>query len=87
MVLICVWCSVFVTSQFDVIFMFPNQRLAKFVDIIRLFFYTPSPYFMCNCTEYKLSAFQVKISEEHKPSAATQEFITAKFWLRVEKGE
>jgi len=41
---------------------------------------------MCHCTEYKLSALQVTISEENKLSAATQEFITAKFWLRVEKG-
>jgi len=24
MVVICIWCVVFVTSQFDVIFMFPN---------------------------------------------------------------
>jgi len=22
---ICIWCALFVTSQFDVIFMFPNQ--------------------------------------------------------------
>jgi len=25
-VFICLWCAVFVTSQFDVILMFPNQR-------------------------------------------------------------
>jgi len=24
MVVICIWCALFVTSQFDVIFMFPN---------------------------------------------------------------
>ena len=42
---------------------------------------------MCHCTEYKLSALQVWISEENKLSAATQEFITAKFGLRVEKTE
>jgi len=41
---------------------------------------------MCHCTEYTLSALQVRISEENKLNAATQEFITAKFWLRVEKG-
>jgi len=23
---VCIWCALFVTSQFDVIFMFPNQR-------------------------------------------------------------
>ena len=33
MVVICIWCELFVTSQFDVIFMFPNQRLGKFVGI------------------------------------------------------
>ena len=26
MVVICIWCSLLVTSQFDVISMFPNQR-------------------------------------------------------------
>jgi len=25
MVVICIWCALFVTSQFDVMFMFPNQ--------------------------------------------------------------
>jgi len=25
-VVICIWCPLFVTSQFDVMFMFPNQR-------------------------------------------------------------
>jgi len=29
MVVICIWCSLFVTSQFDVISMFPNQRLGE----------------------------------------------------------
>jgi len=37
---------------------FQTNILAKFVDIICTFFYTHSPYFMCHCTEYKLSAFQ-----------------------------
>jgi len=41
---------------------------------------------MCHCTEYKLLALQVRISEKNKLNAATQEFITAKFWLCVEKG-
>jgi len=26
MLVICIWCALFVTSQFDVTFMFPNQR-------------------------------------------------------------
>jgi len=33
---------------------------------------------MSHCTEYKLSALQVRISEENKPNATTQQFITAK---------
>ena len=36
------------------------------------------PYFMCHCTEYKLSTLQVKISEENKLNAAIQQSITAK---------
>jgi len=83
MVVICLWCAVFVTSYSC----FQTNVLAKFVDIICIFFYTHSPYFMCHCTESKLSAFQVRISEEIKLNAATQEFIIAKIWLRVEKGE
>jgi len=33
---------------------------------------------MCHCTEYKVSALQVRISEENKLNATTQQFITAK---------
>jgi len=33
---------------------------------------------MCYCTEYKLSALQVRISEENELNATTQQFITAK---------
>jgi len=29
MVLVCWWCVVFVMSQLDVIFMFPNQRFGE----------------------------------------------------------
>jgi len=32
---------------------------------------------MCHCTEYKLSALQVRVSEETKLNATTQQFITA----------
>jgi len=28
-VIICIWCALFVTSQFDAIFMFPNQRFGE----------------------------------------------------------
>jgi len=40
--LVCAVCVV----TFDVIFMFPNNVLAKFVDIIYIFFYIHYPYFM-----------------------------------------
>jgi len=29
MVVICIWCALFVTSQFDVICTFPNQRFGE----------------------------------------------------------
>jgi len=29
MVVICIWCALFMMSQFDVIFMFPNQRFGE----------------------------------------------------------
>ena len=74
----CIWCLLFVTSQFDVIFMFANNVLAKFVDIIFIFHKTHSLYFMHHCTEYKLSALQSRISEETTINAMTQQFITAK---------
>ena len=28
-VVICIWCALFVTSQFDVIVLFPNQRFGE----------------------------------------------------------
>ena len=57
---------------------FQNNVLAKFVDIICIFLYTHYPYFMCHCTEYKLSALQVRLSVENKHNATTQLFLTAK---------
>jgi len=58
----------------------------SFVDIIYIFFYTHSPYFMCHCTESKLSALQVRVSKENKLSAATQQFITQNFGCVLKKG-
>jgi len=57
---------------------FQTNVLGKFVDIICIFFYTHSLYFMCHCTEYKLSALQVGLSEKNKLNATTQQFVTAK---------
>ena len=65
---------------------FQTNVLAKFFDIICIFFYTHSPYFMCHCTEYKLLALQVRISEENKLTVAIQEFITAKFGCVLKRG-
>ena len=56
---------------------FQTNVLAKFVDIICIFFYIHSPYFMSHCTEYKLSALQVRLSEKNKLNATIQQFITA----------
>jgi len=64
---------------------FQTNVVAKFVDIIYIFFCTHSPYFMFHYTEP--IALQVRIWEEIRLNAATQQFITAKFSLRVEKGE
>ena len=57
---------------------FQTNVLAKFVDIVCIFFYNHSPYFMCHFTEHKLSALQVGILDENKLNPTTQQFITAK---------
>jgi len=43
-VVIVIGYTLFVTSQYDVIFTCPNQRLAKFVDTTCILFYTHSSY-------------------------------------------
>jgi len=57
---------------------FQTNVLGRFVDIICIFLYTHSPYFMYHCTENKLSMLQARISEETTIIATTQQFITAK---------
>ena len=78
MVVICIWFALFVTSQFYVISMFPNQRFGEVCWHNMHIFLHPLPLFMYHCTEYKLSALQVRLSEENKLNATTQQFITAK---------
>jgi len=78
MVVICIWCALFLTSQLDVIFMFSNNVLAKLVYSICIIFDKHSPYFMCDWTDYKLSALQARISKENTTNATTQQFITEK---------
>ena len=59
---------------------FQTNVLAKFVDTICIFFYSTHTllYFICHCTEYKLSALQVRISDKNTQNTMTQQFITAK---------
>jgi len=80
----CFWCHNLKSYS-----CFQTNVLATFVDIICMLFYDKhSPYFMCHCTEYKLSALQVRISEENTLNATTQQFITAKMRVRpVTRGE
>jgi len=76
MVVICIWCALIVTSQFDVIVLFPIQRFGEVCwHNMHIFLYIHSPYFMCHCTGYKLLALQVRISEENTPNA--QRYDTA----------
>jgi len=74
-VVICIWCALFVTSQFDVIVLFPNQRFGEVCwHNMHIFLYIHSSYFMCQCTEYKLLELQVRLSEEN---TYTQRYDTA----------
>ena len=48
MEVICVWCSLFVTYNLTLCSCFLTNVLSKFVDIIRIFFYTHAPWFICH---------------------------------------
>jgi len=79
MVVICICCALFVTSQFDVIVMFPNQRFGEvFWHNMHIFLHPLPLFYVCHCTEYKLLVLQVRLSEENTLNATTQQFITAK---------
>jgi len=89
MVVICIWCVLFVTSQFDVMFMFPSQRFREVVDTTCILFYTHSPYFTCHCTECKLQYQRSKLDIRGE---YTQRYDTAvhnckNIRLRVKTGE
>ena len=47
MVVICIWCWLFVTSQFDVISMFPNQRFGEVCRHNNAYFSTRIPHISC----------------------------------------
>jgi len=65
---------------------FQTNVLAKLVDIICIFFYTHSPYFVSlHWIHSKVSALQDGISEEIPLNATTQQFKTAKISGRVLK--
>ena len=51
----------------------------KFVDIICIFFYIHSPYFMCHRTEYRLNYQRSKLGYRRKTNSTLrhQQFITA----------
>jgi len=56
-VVICICCALFVTSQFEVIVLFPNQRFSEVRwHNMHVLLYIHSLYFMCHCTEYNLLA-------------------------------
>jgi len=78
MVVIRIWLALFVTSQFSVIFKFQDKRFGEVWWHNRHILLHALPYFMRHCTEYKLSALQVRISEENELNATTQQQITAK---------
>jgi len=67
---------------------FQTTVLAKFVDIICMFFYIHSPYFMCRCSEYKHQRFKLGYRRKINSNATTQQFINCKnIRLRVKTGE
>jgi len=77
-VVICIWCALFVTSQFDVIVLFPNQRFGEvFRHNMHIFLYIHSTYFMCHCTEYKPLALQVRLSEEKYTQRSTLRYSSS----------
>ena len=71
MVIICVWYGLFVTSQFDVILMFPNQRFGEvFWHNIHIL---PHAFSLC-----VVALSIVRISVENTLNATTQQFKIAK---------
>ena len=47
MVAICIWCALFVTSLFDLIYMFPNQRFGEVCWRNNAYFSTSTPLISC----------------------------------------
>ena len=72
------WCALLWRQNLTSYSCFQTKVLAKLVDIICIFVYTQALKCMCHWTEYKLSALQVRISEENTLNSTKQQFITAK---------
>ena len=79
MVVICIWCALFVTSQFDVIFMFTNQCLGEVCwhNMHILVRALPLIYVSLHWIQTISAPSYSRISEENKLNATTQQFITA----------
>ena len=82
MVAIYIWCALFLTSQVDVIFMFPNQSYREICwhNMHILLHALPIFYVSLHWILYKVSALQVTISEENKLNATTQQLIIVNIW-------
>ena len=75
MVVIFIWCALFVTSQFDVILMFPNQRFGEVCwHNMHIFLH---PLILC-VTALNINCQQSKLGYRRKINPTTQQFITAK---------
>ena len=72
------YCAVFVMSQYDVIFMFPNQRFGE-VCWHNMHICLHALLLVYSALTHKLSALQVRISEENTLNTTTQQFISAKY--------
>jgi len=66
---------------------FQTNVLAKFVDIVCIFFYIHSPWYIRRCTEYELSALQVRLSAKKTQRYDTAVHNCKNNRLRVKTGE
>ena len=77
-VVICIWCAVFATSQFDVMVMFPNQRFREICWHNMHVLLHALPLIYVSLHWFQTISVQVRISEENTINATTQQFIIAK---------
>jgi len=78
-VVLCIWRALFVTSQFYVIVLFPNQRFGEVCwHNMHIFLYIHSPMLCVIALNIILLALQIRQSEESTPNATIQQYVTAK---------